>query len=57
VRPDAHSVSQLATVGEAGLGTIFRLLRRATGVDFTHYRQTTILRAFNTACSFSSSKN
>lgn len=27
-----------------GLNTIFQLLRRSTGVDFTHYRQTTILR-------------
>jgi two-component system CheB/CheR fusion protein len=28
----------------AGLHTIFQLLRRNTGVDFTHYRKTTILR-------------
>jgi two-component system CheB/CheR fusion protein len=28
----------------AGLVTIFQILRRNTGVDFTHYRQTTILR-------------
>jgi two-component system CheB/CheR fusion protein len=27
-----------------GLNSIFLLLRRSTGVDFTHYRQTTILR-------------
>jgi two-component system, chemotaxis family, CheB/CheR fusion protein len=27
-----------------GLHTVFQLLRRSTGVDFTHYRQTTILR-------------
>jgi len=27
-----------------GLGTIYQLLRRSTGVDFTEYRQTTILR-------------
>jgi two-component system, chemotaxis family, CheB/CheR fusion protein len=27
-----------------GLNAIFQVLRRATGVDFTHYRQTTILR-------------
>jgi two-component system CheB/CheR fusion protein len=27
-----------------GMDTIFQVLRRATGVDFTHYRQTTILR-------------
>ena len=29
---------------EAKLHTIFQLLRRNTGVDFTHYRKTTILR-------------
>jgi two-component system, chemotaxis family, CheB/CheR fusion protein len=28
----------------AGLNTLFRLLLRRTGLDFTHYRQTTILR-------------
>ena len=28
----------------SGLGTIFQLLRQTTGHDFTHYRQTTILR-------------
>ena len=28
----------------SGLATVFQLLRRSTGVDFTHYRQTTILR-------------
>ena len=28
----------------SGLNTIFQLLRMTTGVDFTHYRQTTILR-------------
>jgi two-component system CheB/CheR fusion protein len=27
-----------------GLATIFQLLSRSTGLDFTHYRQTTILR-------------
>jgi two-component system, chemotaxis family, CheB/CheR fusion protein len=43
-RPDAQNVTQLATSGEPGLETIFQLLRRHTGVDFTHYRQTTILR-------------
>src|SRR5215467_16141041 len=32
-------------IGESsGLNTIFQLLRRSTGVDFTHYRKTTILR-------------
>src|SRR5262245_1219996 len=33
------------STGESvGLNTIFQLLRRSTGVDFTHYRKTTILR-------------
>src|SRR5262249_60773309 len=27
-----------------GLGTVFQLLRRSTGLDFGHYRQTTVLR-------------
>jgi two-component system CheB/CheR fusion protein len=29
---------------QAGLNSIFQVLRRATSVDFTHYRQTTVLR-------------
>jgi len=33
-----------APVMGKGLNNIFQVLRRATGVDFTHYRQTTILR-------------
>src|SRR5262249_7884868 len=44
-------VSRRATDGtvefggeNAGLSSIFQLLRRTSGVDFTHYRQTTILR-------------
>ncbi len=44
VRPDSHNGSQLASSGEGGLDTIFHLLRRHSGVDFTHYRQSTILR-------------
>jgi len=36
--------SEVAADAGAGLSTIFQVLRRATGVDFTHYRQTTILR-------------
>ena len=36
--------SEVAQDASAGLSTIFQVLRRATGVDFTHYRQTTILR-------------
>src|SRR5262249_15214050 len=43
----AHSegarVAEFVSEG-TGLNTIFQLLRRSTGVDFTHYRQTTILR-------------
>jgi two-component system, chemotaxis family, CheB/CheR fusion protein len=33
-----------ASEGAAALSSIFQMLRRSTGVDFTHYRQTTILR-------------
>src|SRR5262249_3420146 len=46
VAPDgAGRLGELAQAdGGSGLNTIFQLLRRATGVDFTHYRQTTILR-------------
>jgi two-component system CheB/CheR fusion protein len=40
--PSEHSGS--LPVANDGLGTIFQMLRRTTGVDFTHYRQTTILR-------------
>ncbi len=43
-RRDSENVSHLATREESALETIFQLLRRHTGVDFTHYRQTTILR-------------
>jgi two-component system, chemotaxis family, CheB/CheR fusion protein len=43
-RPDSQTVTQLGTATDTGLDTIFQLLRRHTGVDFTHYRQTTILR-------------
>ena len=35
---------ELVSAEAAGLSTIFQLLRRSTGVDFTHYRQTTLLR-------------
>ncbi len=34
----------IVSAENSGLSTIFHLLRRSTGVDFTHYRQTTILR-------------
>jgi two-component system CheB/CheR fusion protein len=36
--------AHLLTADKAGLSAIFQLLHRAKGVDFTHYRQTTILR-------------
>ncbi|MGA9882550.1 MAG: chemotaxis protein CheB [Candidatus Acidiferrales bacterium] len=36
--------AELAGGQEEGIGSIFQLLRRATGVDFTHYRQSTIRR-------------
>ncbi|HKW63747.1 MAG TPA: chemotaxis protein CheB [Candidatus Acidoferrum sp.] len=35
---------ELAPAENNGLSLIFQLLRKSTGVDFTHYRQTTILR-------------
>ena len=35
---------ELGPSDHSGLSTIFQLLRRGMGVDFTHYRQTTILR-------------
>ena len=34
----------LTSAADSGLGAIFQSLRRSTGVDFTQYRQTTILR-------------
>jgi two-component system, chemotaxis family, CheB/CheR fusion protein len=39
-----EEVAEAEPTENAGLNTIFQLLRRTTGVDFTHYRQTTILR-------------
>lgn len=36
--------TELVADGNSGLNTIFQLLHRNTGLDFTHYRQTTILR-------------
>ena len=36
--------TDLASAPSATLNTIFQVLRKNTGVDFTHYRQTTILR-------------
>src|SRR5215831_14485519 len=43
-RPATSEVTDLATSNNAGMATIFQLLRRSAGVDFSHYRQTTILR-------------
>ena len=42
-RPTVEEVEVEPTV-EGGLNAIFHLLRRSTGVDFTQYRQSTILR-------------
>ncbi len=42
-RPDLPDLTQLES-SESGMDAIFQMLRRNTGVDFTHYRQTTILR-------------
>ncbi|HYL64259.1 MAG TPA: chemotaxis protein CheB [Candidatus Methylomirabilis sp.] len=36
--------AELVSAETSSLNTIFQLLRRSTGVDFTYYRQTTILR-------------
>jgi two-component system CheB/CheR fusion protein len=36
--------ADIALTGSSGLGSIFGMLRRVTGLDFTHYRQTTIVR-------------
>jgi two-component system, chemotaxis family, CheB/CheR fusion protein len=44
VAPPSPGGRDLLTAGDVGLSNIFQLLRRNTGVDFTHYRQTTILR-------------
>lgn len=40
----APEVAEIVPEDGAGLHSIFQLLRRATGVDFAHYRQTTVLR-------------
>src|SRR5215470_6808535 len=39
-----EAAPELAPAENTGLTLVFQLLRRSTGVDFTHYRQTTILR-------------
>ena len=43
-REPAVAASGLPLEESTGLNSIFQLLRRGTGVDFTHYRKTTILR-------------
>jgi len=43
-RPSSVEAVDLKSSENVGLGTIFQLLRRSAGVDFSHYRQTTILR-------------
>jgi two-component system CheB/CheR fusion protein len=41
---DAQQAIQPSHEADAELGMVFRLLRSATGVDFTHYKQSTIKR-------------
>ena len=43
-RDTLSHAAEAAPAPSAGMHSIFQVLRRATGVDFTHYRQTTILR-------------
>jgi len=43
-RKVSHGAAEIAPAPGTGLNMIFQILRRTTGVDFTHYRQTTILR-------------
>jgi two-component system CheB/CheR fusion protein len=44
VKNHKSNAAGLASSGETDLTMIFQLLRKMTGVDFTHYRQSTILR-------------
>jgi two-component system CheB/CheR fusion protein len=44
VRDAAPAEVEIAQPVGTGLSTIFQVLRRHAGVDFTHYRQSTILR-------------
>jgi len=44
VSRQADSDDESGSEDSVGLARIFQLLRQSTGVDFTHYRQTTILR-------------
>src|SRR5208282_1923934 len=43
-RDTLPQAAEAVPAASAGLSSIFQILRRATSVDFTHYRQTTILR-------------
>ena len=43
-RNSLSGTTEVALAPASGLNTIFQVLRRTTGVDFTHYRQSTILR-------------
>jgi two-component system CheB/CheR fusion protein len=43
-RGGAMEAAEIVPTENLGLGTIFQLLRRTTGVDFTNYRHSTILR-------------
>jgi two-component system, chemotaxis family, CheB/CheR fusion protein len=43
-RNTSSGAAEVIKAPSAGRDVIFHVLRRATGVDFTHYRQTTILR-------------
>jgi two-component system, chemotaxis family, CheB/CheR fusion protein len=43
-RRNQAPASEVPGTTGTGLHTIFQVLRKETGVDFTHYRQTTILR-------------
>ncbi len=43
-RDPASEIVQEVPAMDSGLSAIFQILQRATGVDFTHYRQTTVLR-------------
>jgi two-component system CheB/CheR fusion protein len=43
-RDHAGEAADIAPAESTGLTLVFQLLRKTTGVDFTHYRKTTILR-------------
>jgi len=43
-RPRKDEAGELASEQNIGLKSIFQMIRKSTGVDFTHYRHTTIRR-------------